>query len=94
MFWFSSCPRCTGDLFQPFDEEYLQVFCLQCSHELTDPEVAYLLAPASRADDNAAIASAIWRWNAREVARPPRRGRNRGPKYPTIDFPCAGSGGM
>ncbi len=38
MFWFKSCPRCGGDLFQERDHYGWYVSCLQCGHHFNEVE--------------------------------------------------------
>ncbi len=38
MFWFKSCPKCHGDLYQDSDTYGTYIACMQCSHYLTEAD--------------------------------------------------------
>ena len=42
MFWFNSCPRCHGDLYDNSDIYGIYIGCFQCGHYLTAAEDAGL----------------------------------------------------
>jgi hypothetical protein len=48
MFWFKSCPRCRGDLYEGKDIYGRYVACLQCGHYLGEAEELVLSYPLRR----------------------------------------------
>ena len=48
MFWLEKCPRCSGDLYSSGDVYGNFIYCLQCSHYLTEPEEARLKSVSSK----------------------------------------------
>ena len=50
MFWFKSCPKCHGDLYQDSDTYGTYIACMQCSHYLTEADETRLELSSSRVD--------------------------------------------
>ena len=50
MFWFKSCPKCHGDLYQDSDTYGTYISCLQCGHYLTEADETGLELSTSRVD--------------------------------------------
>ena len=50
MFWFKSCPKCQGDLYQDSDTYGTYIACMQCSHYLTEADETRLELSSSRVD--------------------------------------------
>ncbi len=50
MFWFKSCPKCHGDLYQDSDTFGTYIACMQCSHYLTEADEARLELSSSSMD--------------------------------------------
>ena len=50
MFWFKSCPKCHGDLYQDSDTYGNYIACLQCGNYLTEADETGLELSTSKLD--------------------------------------------